>query len=81
MTDILARVPNYGIMDVKQRVLEFLLSLETMENEANKSRIKKSIEKINVDWKTLYTKFTNKLKSLGANEEIKVFENVCLVRK
>ncbi|PWU66662.1 hypothetical protein DLJ74_19810 [Gracilibacillus dipsosauri] len=41
LTDILARVPNYGIMDVKQRVLEFLLSLETMENEANKSRIKK----------------------------------------
>lgn len=59
--DILARVPNYGIIDVKQRVVEFLLSLETMENEANKSSIKKSIEKINFDWKTLYTEFSNKI--------------------
>lgn len=60
-SDILARVPNYGIIDVKQRVVEFLLSLDTMENEANKSKIKKRIEKINLDWKTLYIEFTNKI--------------------
>lgn len=59
-SDVLVRVPNYGIIDVKQRVVEYLLKLETLENEKKKSEIKKEIEKIKDEWKILYTEFKSK---------------------
>lgn len=59
-SDILVRVPNYGIIDVKQRVVEYLLKLETLENEKKKSEIKKEIEKIRDEWKILYTEYKSK---------------------
>ncbi|MDG4982357.1 hypothetical protein OGZ39_11985 [Lactococcus lactis] len=59
-SDVLARVPNYGIIDVKQRVVEYLLKLETLENEKKKSEIKNEIERIKTEWKILYTEFQSK---------------------
>lgn len=48
--DILSGMPILGIKDSKKRILEFILNLDTLENEKKKNELKSQENKIKRDW-------------------------------
>lgn len=80
-SDILAKVPNYGIVGVKQRVIEYLLKLEILDNEKKKVEIKKKIQEINEAWKLKYLELKKDIYPFniyGISEELRT--NVDLIQ-
>ncbi|MFD2046610.1 hypothetical protein ACFSTA_20325 [Ornithinibacillus salinisoli] len=50
--DILSGMPILGIKDSKKRILEFILNLDTLDNEKKKNELKALENKIKKDWET-----------------------------
>jgi len=52
--DIFSGMPYFGIRDVKKRVVEFLLGLDTLKNQKERDRLKTIKETISNEWKTIF---------------------------
>lgn len=64
-SDILSRVPNFGIKDPKRKTVEFLLNMDSLELSKLKLKTNNKIKaKIDV-WKELYTESNTYFKSIG----------------
>lgn len=51
--DIFSGMPMFGIKDSKKRVIEYLLSLDTLKNEKERDRLKLAKANIERDWERL----------------------------
>jgi len=52
--DIFSGMPSFGIRDVKKRVVEFLLGLDTFTNEKERNRLKLLKDAIVSEWKAIF---------------------------
>lgn len=66
-SNLLATIPNYGIRNAKTKVIEFILNLDTIENEKLKTeyRIKETIIKQN--WEMVCKKIQSTVENEGCN--------------
>lgn len=63
-SDILASTPTiFRIKDVRQRVIEFLIGLKTLETERKKQKCKTEENRIKTSWETLYKEILSLLAS------------------
>ncbi|WP_422527059.1 hypothetical protein [Serratia fonticola] len=55
-SDFFAQMPNFGIKDAKQKLIEFLLNLESLENEFKKDLLTQEEKNIKSVWGKKYEK-------------------------
>ena len=60
-SDFFAQMPYFGIRDVKTKVIEYLLNLESLENDIKKDLFKNKRELLKKEWTENYENFTNKI--------------------
>ncbi|AXF60795.1 hypothetical protein DVA43_15230 [Leclercia sp. W6] len=53
-SDFFAQMPNFGIKDAKQKLIEFLLNLESLENEFKKDILIQEEKNIKSTWRKKY---------------------------
>jgi hypothetical protein len=64
-SNILATIPtNFKIKDVRQRVIEFIIGLHTIENERRKQKCKAEEARIKQEWHTIISNANVRLMSL-----------------
>lgn len=63
-SDILARVPNFGIKDSKKKTVEYLLNMDSIELSKKKLMLKNSIEQDKINWLQLFIESNEYFKSL-----------------
>ena len=63
-SDILARVPNFGIKDSKKKTVEYLLNMDSIELSKKKLMLKNSIEQDKIKWLQLFIESNEYFKSL-----------------
>lgn len=59
--DFFSAMPHFGILDAKKRVVEFILNMDSLENEKEKKRILDEEKSLKTDWKLLYSEIFNVL--------------------
>lgn len=74
-SDILSRVPNYGIKDPKKKTIEYILNMDSLELSKKKVKINTQIKQLESDWKELFIEsniyFKNlDFKIIGITKEI-----------
>jgi len=52
--DIFSGMPSFGIRDVKKRVVEFIIGLDTFKNERERNRLKVIKDTITNEWNSLF---------------------------
>lgn len=63
-SDILARVPNFGIKDSKKKTVEYLLNMDSIELSKKKLMLKNGIERDKTEWFQLFVESNEYFKSL-----------------
>lgn len=63
-SDILARVPNFGIKDSKKKTIEYLLNMDSIELSKKKLMLKNGIERDKTEWFQLFVESSEYFKSL-----------------
>lgn len=58
-SDIFSGMPLLGIKDAKKRVLEFVMNLDTLNNEKKREKLKAEEARIKRDWEILVKDITN----------------------
>ena len=79
-SDILSRVPNFGIKEPKKKTIEYILNMDSIELSKKKTEVNDKIKATKVAWKELYIETNAFLKNLelsitGITEEINFIEN------
>ncbi|EBF2491416.1 hypothetical protein CRQ25_24155, partial [Salmonella enterica subsp. enterica serovar Muenster] len=64
-SDFFAQMPNFGIKDAKQKLVEFLLQLESLDNEIRKDILLQREKNIKDEWGMRYTKISERATSQG----------------
>jgi hypothetical protein len=59
--DILVRVPNYSIIEPKKRTIEYILNLDALSIERNKTDIKIKKEMLISEWEKLFIELKSKV--------------------
>lgn len=87
-SDILSRVPNYGVVSPKKRVIEYILNLDSLNNEKALITLNNTKKNIESEWKELFMKAnllceSDGLALFGVNNkpEMIVSDNLKLVDK
>nr|UKE83540.1 hypothetical protein KXZ65_21075 [Pectobacterium sp. PL152] len=58
-------MPNFGIKDAKQKLVEFLLQLESLDNEIRKDILLQREKNIKDEWEWKYEKISERATSQG----------------
>jgi hypothetical protein len=66
-SNLLATIPNYGIRDVRTKVIEFLLNLDTIENEKLKTEYRIKEASIKQNWEVVCHNMQNTVENEGCN--------------
>lgn len=66
-SNLLATIPTYGIRDARTKVIEFLLNLDTIENEKLKTEYKIKETLIKQNWEMVYQKIQSTVENEGCN--------------
>lgn len=59
--DFFSAMPHFGIVDAKKRVIEYILNMDSLENEKKKKNILDEERILKSDWKSSYREITNEL--------------------
>ncbi|EMF0437293.1 hypothetical protein IL096_002761, partial [Enterococcus hirae] len=64
-SDILSRVPNFGIKDSKKKTIEYILKMDSIELSKTKAEIQENLKKKKEEWKDYYIEIKAYLRSLN----------------
>ncbi|MFJ5498915.1 hypothetical protein ACIPUN_03095 [Pectobacterium sp. CHL-2024] len=64
-SDFFAQMPNFGIKDSKQKLVEFLLRLESLDNEIRKDILLQREKNVKEEWAKRYLKINERATSQG----------------
>lgn len=59
--DFFSAMPHFGIVDAKKRVVEYILNLDSLENEKRKKETLYEERTLKTNWKTLHREISNEL--------------------
>lgn len=66
-SDLLYRVPYFGIPGVKKRVIEYWLNIKENENEHTKRKLAREMRDVETEWKFAVKELVNKINRFDAN--------------
>ncbi|MGE7922335.1 hypothetical protein ACQKND_04005 [Viridibacillus arvi] len=77
--DFFSAMPHFGIPEAKKRVVEYVLGLDTLENEKLKKQILNEERSLKAEWKNLYSRCIkkmaeNKIQFSGIPENIEILK-------
>lgn len=64
-SDILSRVPNFGIKDSEKKTIEYILKMDSIELSKTKAEIQENLKKKKEEWKDYYIEIKAYLRSLN----------------
>jgi len=59
--DFFSAMPHFGILEAKKRVIEFILNMDSLENEKERKRILDDEKSLKSRWSSFYRETTNEL--------------------
>ena len=79
-SDILSRVPNFGIIDSKKKTIEYILNMDSLELSKTKAKTKEQMKDLKSRWNTLFMETSLYVKNLelvlmGVTKEINYIES------